>query len=296
MPEGDTLYRVATTLRKALISRAVHRFDANTDAVISANRRTPVVGRLVTAVEAHGKHLLIVLRRVDEIGAGEQVAVPEAMNLALCRYDLVLHTHLRMTGSWHVYRPGEPWNKPPSNAKVVMHTDAFVAICFSAPVVELLTAREAVRHPQLSTRGPDAMTEDFDALAACDRLRRRADLPIGVAIMDQRAMSGVGNVYKSEVLFLQRVSPFTPVDGLDDATLDALVRESHKLLRANETRGIRRTNFALGEHDRLWVYGRSGSPCRVCGMVIKMRRQGVDGRSTYYCPGCQEVVHGEAIP
>lgn len=284
MPEGDTLYRIAGTLQKALCGRIVTRFDTALDEIARIDGRTPVAGRMVSGVDALGKHLLIVLRRVD--GPGDAIACPESFGLELRALDLVLHTHLRMTGSWHVYRPGEAWQKPAHNAKVVLRTDEFVAPCFSAPVVELLTARESTRHPQLSTRGPDAMTDDFDAARAREGLKLRADLPIGVAIMDQRAMAGVGNVYKSEVLFLRRISPFTPVRDLSDSDLDGLIAESHKLLVLNRTSTMRQTNFSLSR-ERLWVYGRSGSPCLVCGTIVKMRRQGAEGRSTYFCPYCQ---------
>src|SRR6202012_5733376 len=119
------------------------------------------------------------------------------------RTDLVLHTHLRMTGSWHIYRPGERWQKPEKYAKEVLHTDAFIAICFSAPVVELMTARETLRHPQLTKLGPDAIADEFDPMEARRRLRQYAAEPIGVAIMKQSAMAGVGNIYKSEVLFIR---------------------------------------------------------------------------------------------
>ena len=287
MPEGDTLYRVAVNLRKALAGRTVTRFDTSLDLIARIDARTPVAGRSVAAVEAHGKHLMIVFRRQDTIG--DAITVPEFLHLELYSLDLVLHTHLRMTGSWHIYRPGEPWQKPAKNAWVVIHTDEFVAPCFTAPVIELLTARETTRHPQLIDRGSDIIRDDFDTQSARERLRARPDMPISVAILDQRTMAGVGNEFKSEVLFIRRVNPFALVSDLDDATLDGLVAESHKLLQLNRTTNARQTKFGLDKRERLWVYGRSGSPCRVCGAIIKMRRQGVHGRSTYYCPTCQNA-------
>ena len=280
MPEGDTLFRIAVNLRKALLSRQVTAFELSGKAVGS------VAGRTVQAIEARGKHLLIVFR-ADELS--EAIKTPERLALELQRDDLVLHTHLRMTGSWHIYRPGERWRKPERLAVAVIHTDAFVAPCFSAPVVELLTASETARHPQLSALGPDAMTEEFDAAAALARLRQRPDLPIGVALMNQRLIAGVGNVYKSEVLFIQRVSPFVLVRDLPDEALEGLIAESHRLMRLNEKSSGRRTMFTLDKGKRLWVYGRSGEPCRVCGTQIRMQRQGQDARSTYYCPHCQSI-------
>lgn len=275
MPEGDTLFRTAATLRKALLNKTVIRFDTSVGSVLTVNENHPVVGREISGVEAKGKHLLITLP-----------PAPESPDLTP---TLVLHTHLRMTGSWHIYRPDERWQKPERYAKVVLHTADFVAPCFSAPVVELLTESQAQRHPSLANLGPDAMTEAFDPEEALRRLRRHPDVEIGVALMNQRLLAGVGNIYKSETLFVQRVSPFRKVRELDDETLTGLIAAAHRLLRANEHNGERRTMFGLGERDRLWIYGRSGSPCRVCGETVRMRRQGMDARSTYYCRNCQNT-------
>lgn len=284
MPEGDTLYRTAVTLRKALAGRTVTRFESSVPGVSVVDDRTPVAGRVVSKVEARGKHLLITFSLPAQTPAEPQTTgAPEAAT------DLILHTHLRMTGSWHVYRPGERWQKPERYAKVVIHTEAFVVPCFSAPVVELLTAWQLQRHADLQELGPDAMTAEFDAEEAKQRILRRPEVEIGVALMNQRLMAGVGNVYKSEVLFLLRVSPFARVAELGPEVIEQLVAESHRLLRLNQDRGSRRTLFNLSERDRLWVYGRSGEPCRVCGTPIRMRRQGLDARSTYYCPSCQQT-------
>jgi endonuclease-8 len=318
MPEGDTLYRTAVTLRKALAGRTVTRFETSLEHVAAVDRRTPVTGRVVAAVEARGKHLLITLsggtngrntsdenatpfsRRSPEHPSTRPYGRPDGRtpehpddsatgNEQPVTDNLIIHTHLRMTGSWHVYRPGEAWRKPARLAKVVLHTHEFVTPCFSAPVVELLTEWQARRHPELVGLGPDAITEEFDLEEALARLRRRPDVEIGVALMNQRLVAGVGNVYKSEVLFLQRVSPFRKIAELDEGTLTALIAEAHRLLRLNRDRGARRTLFGLREEQRLWVYGRSGEPCRACGETIRMRRQGLDGRSTYYCSRCQQA-------
>lgn len=288
MPEGDTLYRAATTLRKALLGRTVTQFESSVPGVSVVDDRTPVAGRVISAVEARGKHLLITLSAPPPATRSEATDAQPVESPATLP-DLVLHTHLRMTGSWHLYRPGERWQKPERYAKVVIHTDEFVAPCFSAPVVELLTEWQAQRHTDLQELGPDAMTVEFDAEEAKQRILRRPELEIGVALMNQRLMAGVGNVYKSEVLFMLRVSPFAKVGELGEARVEQLVAESHRLLRLNENRGSRRTVFGLSERDRLWAYGRSGEPCRVCGTTIRMRRQGLDGRSTYYCPHCQNT-------
>jgi endonuclease-8 len=335
MPEGDTIFRTAVTLRKALVGKTVTGFQTTVGSVAAVDAHSPVAGRVVAGVEARGKHLLI---RFDErpgtrdqrggscgsSGVWEYGSTPPAADKGAepgCQdtveatkghrsgrgakqsrtrknahtptrpysHTLVLHTHLRMTGSWHIYRPGERWRKPAHYAKVVLHTEDFVAPCFSAPVVQLLTEAQVARLPELREQGPDLMAPELDSAEARRRLRRRPELEIGVALLDQRAMAGVGNVYKCEVLYSRRVSPFLKVGDLNDETLDALVAEAHRLLRANQGGSIRRTRFVLNERERLWVYGRSGQPCLACGDTIRMGRQGMDGRSTYYCPRCQAV-------
>ena len=263
MPEGDTLFRIARALTTALVGRPLIAVDTT----VPALARGELVGRTTVAVEATGKNLLI---RLDDGRA--------------------IYSHLRMTGSWHVYRPGEAWSKPARRAVVVLHTDAFVAPCFSAPVVELLTERALAQHPRLGALGPDAITDSFDALEARARLRRRPELPIGVALLNQRALAGVGNVFKSEVLFRQRLSPFRAVGELSDAVLEPLIAYCHQLLVQNRGGPFRRTMPGLDERERLFVYNRSGEPCRVCGAPIRMRRQGMDARSTYFCPRCQDVA------
>jgi len=285
MPEGDTLFRTAAGLRMALLGRTITRFGSSLPEVTATARRTPPEGRTVAAVEARGKHLLIVLRA--GLTDDPPVGTPPQIGLDLRNADLVLRTHLRMTGSWHIYRHGEPWRKPAHHARVVLHTRDLVVPCFSAPVVELFGARELVRHSGVAELGPDAMTVTFDAEEALRRLRRHPEVEIGVAIMNQRILAGVGNVYKSEALFLCRLSPFTPVRCLSDEELRGLLAECHRLLRLNGSRGRRRTYFGLREADRLWAYQRAGEPCRVCGSPIRVRRQGLDLRTTYYCLECQ---------
>ena len=299
MPEGDTLYRTAENLRKAMHGKAITRFESILDPVREADSRRVMAGRTVHAVEARGKHLLIQCRRPEsdfQTGDADPIAAPDRLNLELIRSDLVLHTHLRMTGSWHIYRHGEIWRKPVKYAKCVIHTSDFVFPCFSAPVVELLTAREAARHVQLIELGPDAITDEFDSDSALRNLRLYPDAEIGVALMNQRLLAGVGNVFKSEVLFIRRIWPWSKVRDLTDDDLAGLIAESNKLLKLNRLKGDRRTHFSLNESDLLWAYGRSGRPCRACGTVIKVRRQGLEGRVTFYCPACQSPTHKEQPP
>lgn len=263
MPEGDTLFRTAAGLRPHLVGRDVTAARTQGPGPVPQVHR--LVGRRIDAVEAHGKNLLI-------------------------RFDggLELRTHLRMHGSWHRYRPGERWRRPAARARLVLEVPGSVAVCFDAPVVELFEERTEHLHPALSRLGPDLLAEPFDADEAMRRLRapERADLEIAVALLDQRALAGIGNVYKSEILFLGGVSPFVRVRDLDDATLDRLVVIARELMRRNLGPGMRRTTAALSP-GLVWVYRRSGRPCRKCGRTIERKVQGELARSTYFCPTCQ---------
>lgn len=225
-----------------------------------------LAGRRIDRVEARGKNLLVFF----DGGA-------------------VLETHMGMTGSWHIYRPGERWRKPAHLARAVLETDAFVAVCFQAPVVELLTERELARHRTLSTLGPDILSPGFDAGEALRRLRALGDTPIGEALLVQSAVAGIGNIYKSEALFAARTDPFAAVSSLGDEALEALLATARRQMSANLGPGTRRTRTTLGG-PRFRVYRRSGQACPTCGETIRMRRQGAQGRSTYWCPGCQKVA------
>jgi len=269
MPEGDTLFRTAAGLRPYLVGRTVTAArTAGPGAVPQVGR---VVGREITAVEALGKNLLI-------------------------RFDngLEIRTHLRMNGSWHRYRPGERWRRPPARARLVLEVPGAVAVCFDAPVVELLERRAEGLHPSLGQLGQDLLAPDFDADEAIRRLRApgRADMEIAAALLDQRALAGIGNVYKSEVLWLEGVSPFATVTMVDDPTLARLVATARRLLVANAApvHGPERVTTAgdRAAPGPLYAYGRTGRPCRRCRTPIVRRRHGVDPpRTTYWCPACQ---------
>jgi endonuclease-8 len=203
-----------------------------------------------------------------------------------------------MRGTWHRYRPGEPWRRAPGRAVLVLEVPGAVAVCFDAPVVELFETRAEALHPSLGRLGPDLLGAAFDAEEAQRRLRdpSRAAMEIGVALLDQRALAGIGNVVKSETLFMEGVDPFARVGDLDDATLDRLVVTARRILveSAARRRGPERVTTTDPATHRplapgpLWVYRRAGRPCRRCGTLIRSVAQGADlPRTTYWCPACQ---------
>jgi endonuclease VIII len=272
VPEGDTLARTADGLRPYLVGRTVTGARASGPGAVPQVHR--IVGHEISEVVAIGKNLLI-------------------------RFEggLEIRTHLRMNGSWHRYRPGERWRRPPARARLVIEVPGAVAVCFDAPVVELLERRAEALHPALAGLGPDLLAPGFDSAEALRRLRDpgRAGDSIAQAILDQRVMAGIGNVYKSEVLWIERVSPFSTVASLDNATLERLVVTARRLLLANAsaTRGPERTTTAgdPGAPGALYAYGRAGRPCRRCRTSIARRRQGTAlPRLTYWCPACQPAT------
>jgi endonuclease-8 len=255
VPEGDTILRTARTLRAWLEGRTI---TAARSAVLGA-RAEGLVGRRVTAVEARGKHLLI---RLDD--------------------DTSVHTHMRMTGSWHVYSQGEPWRRPESQARLVLSVDGgHVAVCFNAPVVELLSTADELLHPSLRGHRPAVVP----VTRLVQRLPRRARAlspatPIGDVLLDQRVVAGIGNIYRCDALFVRRVNPSTPVAGLDDDTLDAVVATAADLMRSSID----------GARHESYVHRRTNRPCRRCGTPIRARREGVNARTAYWCPRCQPDV------
>lgn len=257
MPEGDTIHRVAARLTPYLLGKRVRTLELP--------RRAQVIERVndrrVTSIEARGKNLLI---QFDEDPPG--------------RDAIVLHTHLKMNGAWRAYAAGAP--RPRVSGYVVAWLeveDGCLAVCSHAPVVRVLRARDLVRDPRLASLGPDPISPGFEREEALRRLRARAESPLGEALLDQAAIAGIGNVWKSELLSLHRLDPFAPVSAFtDDELLDVL---------ASTQRGMRRSAKGAPRPSR--VYGRSGEPCLHCGETISMRRQGELQRSTYWCARCQ---------
>jgi endonuclease-8 len=253
VPEGDTLVRTADGLRPYLLGRRVTAATARAP----GPRVERLVGTSVTAVEAQGKNLLILFDN-----------------------GLEMRTHLRMHGSWHRYRPGERWRLPPARARLVIEVPGSVAVCFDAPTVELFEQRAEGLHPALSRLGPDLLKDPFDDAEALRRLRdpSRSERSIAEALLDQRALAGIGNEVKNEALWQARVSPWTLVRDLDEATLDELVRIARDVLREGAVTGRRPRH----------VYRRAARPCPRCGAIIRVEHQGRDlPRLTFWCPSCQ---------
>lgn len=250
MPEGDTIWRTAAALRSRLAGKVV------VEAAPESLRR--LAGSTVTAVEPVGKHLFI-------------------------RFDtgLSLHSHMRMTGSWHLYRPGQPWLKPARLARAVLSTDDAVAVLFSAPVVEL------VREPdsRVGHLGPDILAPDLDMAEILERARGQTDRALGELLLDQRVSCGIGNIWRCETLWQHHRDPWARADALTDAELSALYETARRMMQASTGPGPR---------PREAVHGRAGLPCRRCGTRIQARAQGELARITFWCPACQPVGHSRA--
>ena len=247
MPEGDTIHRAANRLRTVLAGERLVRLEIRHTPV-----RTPAPGTLITDVDAVGKHLLI------EFADGT-----------------VLRTHMRMSGSWHVYQSGERWRKPAHLARAVVEIEGWAAVCFAAPVVELERAQSSAA--RVAHLGPDLTSldvSDADIERGVDRMPAGE---IGSVLLDQRVAAGIGNIFKSETLFVCGVNPFTDSSSLDRATKRKLLATASKLLRASVAGAARPMN----------VYGRAGQQCKRCGTPIRSQPQGELPRTTYWCPSCQ---------
>ena len=241
-------------MHEVLAGKTVTGFRSSVAAASMAARRHRVVGSVIDAVEARGKHHLVRF----SCGAA-------------------LHSHMGMTGSWHLYRPGSRWRQPEGAARAVVETSDAIAVCFAAPTVEIVAAGAESEHATLKALGPDILDPAGNVAAAVAALRARPDDEIGVALLDQTAISGIGNIYKSEALFLAGVDPFARVADVDDAALTRIVRAAMREMRRSVAEG-RASN---------WAYLRAGRPCRRCGTPVRMARQGPMRRSTYWCPRCQ---------
>jgi len=260
MPEGDTVFKLAAYLEPALRGRLIVRGMADTTAPLDLG------GRRIDEVFARGKHLFIAL---DEQG--------------------LLRSHLGMWGSWHSYAEGETWRHPRRRASIVIDIGERVFVCFNARAVEWLRQRGA-RNRQLDTvLGPDLLAPEPDLGQVVHRARALGPQgrPVVDLLLDQKVACGIGNVYKSEALFVCRRHPETPLDRIDDEALLHLYGEARRLLMGNLRGGPRVTRRAADDAGRLWVYGRTGQPCHRCDTPIRSRLLGRHQRSTFWCPQCQ---------
>lgn len=279
MPEGDTIYRSARTLHRVLAGQVVTKFETAYAHIDRVDVDTPIVGQTVEKCEARGKHILMFF-------SGGQI----------------LRTHMRMNGSWHVYRPGERWFRGPHAMRVRIENANWVAVAFDVPVAEFVTARQLETSDPVAKLGPDLLGVTFDRDEAVRRIVASGHRAIAMTLLDQRIVAGIGNIYKSEVLFMSGVHPEVPSSAIPHATLESMMDLARRLLRDNVLesaspaiqtyRNLRQTSVAGRHDDSVWVYGRRHKPCRKCGTPIAMKKMGLEARSTYWCPNCQPIVSG----
>jgi endonuclease-8 len=276
VPEGDTIFRAAAAMHRALAGRVVTGFDTAFAHLARVHDDTPLIGRTIDKCESVGKHLLVWFSG-----------------------GLILRTHMRMSGSWHLYRPGEAWQRPAHQMRVRIDTETWVAVAFNVPVAEFLKSGDLARNRALGALGPDFLSPGFDRAEALRRLAAATgSRPIAETLLDQRIVAGIGNVFKSEVLFLCGIHPDRRADAVTDAERAAIVDTAVPLMRSNTGpgasaeivtyRGMRRTTRQAHGAENLWVYGRAGKPCRKCGTPIEIAKRGIDARPTYWCPRCQK--------
>ncbi|MFF5937432.1 Fpg/Nei family DNA glycosylase [Streptomyces sp. NPDC012508] len=258
MPEGDTVWRAARRLHTALAGRVVTRSDLRVPRFATAD----LTGRAVLDVTPRGKHLLT---RFED--------------------GLTLHSHLRMDGSWRVFATGERWRGGPAHQiRAILGNTEHTAVGYRLPVLELI--RTAEEQSVVGHLGPDLLGPDWDPAEAVRRLTTDPGRSLGEALLDQRNLAGIGNVYKSELAFLAAVTPWLPVGELAPGVPERLVATAHRLLEANKDRADRRTTTTRHPTHNLYVYGREHRPCLRCGAPV--RRAELVDRVTYWCPGCQQ--------
>jgi endonuclease VIII len=249
--EGDTILRAARRIEAAVGGEQLEVSAPNPRGRVTGVERLD--GSTLDRAEAHGKHLLL---RFDE---------------------LVLHSRLGMSGSWHVYRRGDAWRKPAGAAWAVLRGKGAEAVQFGGPTLRVLAASSLRSDPTLSRLGPDILAADFDAEALARSLRAEPDRALGDALLDQTLVAGIGNIFKSESCFAARLDPWARIEDLSDAQAREALRAAHELMR----------DAAESGRGRRAVYRRAGRPCPVCGTPIRSRGQGDANRTTYWCPRCQ---------
>ena len=257
MPEGDTIHYAATRIRAVLEQRVPQEILAPQPRHRLDRWPARLAGRRVRAVNARGKHLLLCFEG-----------------------GVVVHSHLRMSGSWAVYAEGQRWRRARSRAWLVLRCDGWEIVQFDGPVLQLMSEVRARSEPALCALGPDVLGERFDAPEFLRRLRRDDPRrPIGDALLDQRTLAGIGNLWKAESCFAAGVSPWRATGEVRDEEALAIVHLARLRMQQSARDGFEARPRA--------VYRRAGAPCVRCGAAIRQRGQWEDNRLTYWCPGCQ---------
>lgn len=260
MPEGDTVYLAAKRMTAALSGKRLTRGELRHPRLAEHD----LSGLTISGVHSVGKHMFT---RFED--------------------GRSLHTHFRMDGSWHLYRPGQRWRRPVHQARAVLTTLERVAVGFLLHDMAFVATQD--EHRLVGHLGPDLLKPDWDgnhAAAAAQRLREHPGVELGLALLDQRIMAGIGNLYKTEICFLLNISPWAEVREVDP---DAAVALARRLLFVNAERPEQSTTGELARGKQHWVYERAGKPCRRCGarVIRAAQGEGVYSRHTYYCPRCQ---------
>ena len=270
MPEGDTIFRTARALNRAIGGRIVTGLETSLAPLARVNDDAPLVGRMVERVEARGKWCLIFFSG-----------------------DLILLTHMRMSGSWHIYKTGERWQAPRSAMRIVITCHDVQAVGFNVPVAEFHTARSLERSAHVSELGPDVLSPAYRIEEAAGALREygqaHPDAEIGNVLLNQHVIAGIGNIYKSEIAFAAQVNPFRRMQTISDQELQRIAEIAQRYMQANVAE-VSGNGTVTHTGARRWVYRRQGQECRRCGAIIEMRRQGTGARSTYWCPSCQSWI------
>jgi endonuclease-8 len=283
MPEGDTIFRTARAMGRALTAKPVTGFRSTYPLLTRFHDDTPLVGQTVASVEARGKWLLI------HFSGGSALA-----------------THMLMNGSWHIYRPGERWQRPRAHMRIVLENCDYVTVAFTVPVAKMLRPQELERALRIPPTAIDVLRTDFDASEVQRRILACAAEEIGDVLLHQDVIAGVGNVFKSEICFVTGISPFCKISELSAEKISTLVAAARTLLKTNvledSGEGIvtfggrkRRTTHSSSPGESLWVYGRYAEPCRKCAAAIRRRMQEPDVRVTFWCPQCQPMPDGQEI-
>jgi endonuclease-8 len=283
MPEGDTIFRTARSLGRALAGKPITGFRSTYPKLTRWHDDAPLTGQMVVTVESRGKWLLI------HFSGGATLA-----------------THMLMNGSWHIYRHGQAWQQPHINMRIVLETGDYVAVGFRVPVAEMHTAESLKRDRRIPDRASDVLNQEFNPDEALRSMLAHADQAVADVLLRQSVMAGVGNVFKSEVCFVTGVHPYCKVGWLSEEKLRAVIKTARRLIASNvlEDSGdrivtfggrTRRTTHESRPGASLWVYGRAGEPCRRCGAAIRRRIQGTDARVTFWCPDCQRMPDGTDV-